>query len=168
MANSAPSLEKSNALPAIVVGGLVGGTLDLLQACILFGWQTPLFVAGGLVGLEVAGNGGAGIYILGIILHFFIALSAATIYYGVSRRLIFLRQNWLVCGLFFGIAVELVMRLIVLPLSALHAKGPYTLGSEIQGLVAHMVLIGLPISFSVRRFAGTPARITAERSNEAA
>jgi hypothetical protein len=168
MANSALSLEKRNALVAIVVGGVVAGTLDLLQACILFGWQTPLFVAGGLVGLDAAGNGGAGTYILGVILHFFIALSAAAIYYGASRRLVFLRRNWLVCGLFFGIAVELVMRLIVLPLSALHAKGPYTLGSEIQGLVAHMVLIGLPISFSVRRFAGTTAISRAVRSNEAA
>jgi len=168
MANPVPSLEKSNALLAIVVGGVVGGSLDLLQACILFGWQTPLFVAGGLVGLEAAGNGGAGMYILGISLHFFIALSVAAIYYGASRRLVFLRQNWLVCGLFFGIAVELVMRLIVLPLCALHAKGPYTWGSEIQGLVVHMLLIGLPISFSVRRFAGATTRITAVRSNEAA
>jgi hypothetical protein len=168
MANSAPSSGKNSALLAIVVGGVVAGALDLLQACILFGWQTPLFVAGGLVGLEAAGNGHAGTYILGVILHFFIALSAAAIYYGASRRLLFLRQNWLVCGLFFGVAVELVMRLIVLPLSALHAKGPYTLSSEILGLVAHMVLIGLPISFSVRRFAGTTARSAAVRSNEAA
>jgi hypothetical protein len=168
MANFARSSEKRNALLAIVVGGVVAGTLDLLQACILFGWQTPLFVAGGLVGLDAAGNGGAGTYILGVLLHFFIALSAAAIYYAASRRLVFLRRNWLVCGLFFGIAVELVMRLIVLPLSALHAKGPYTLGSEIQGLVAHMLLIGLPISFSVRQFAGTTAISRAVRSNEAA
>lgn len=150
MANSAPS---RNALPAIVVGGLVAGTLDLLQAFINFGKDTPFVIAAGLLGPEAVGS--AGTYILGIVLHFFIALSAAAIYYGASRRLIFLRQNWLVCGLFFGIAVELVMRLIVLPLSALHARGPYTLNSEILGLVVHMVLIGLPISYSVRRFAGT-------------
>jgi hypothetical protein len=45
------------------------------------------------------------------------------------------------------------MSLIVLPLSALHATGPYQLHELIQGLVLHMVLVGLPISFSVRRFA---------------
>lgn len=153
--NSMPSSSVKSALLAIAVGGLVGGTLDLLQACVLFGWDIPLSIAGGLLGPDAAENGHAGTYILGIILHFLIATSAAAIYYGASRRLVFLRQHWLVCGLFFGIAVELVMRLIVLPLSALHLRGPYTLRSEIQGLLVHMVLIGLPISYSVRRFAGT-------------
>jgi hypothetical protein len=50
-------------------------------------------------------------------------------------------------------AVELVMSYIVLPLSALHSKGPYDLHDVIQGLVAHMVFIGLPVAYSVRRFA---------------
>jgi len=45
------------------------------------------------------------------------------------------------------------MRLIVLPLSALHARGPYQLDDLIQGLLVHMVVVGLPISYSVRRFA---------------
>jgi hypothetical protein len=44
------------------------------------------------------------------------------------------------------------MNLIVLPLSALRAKGPYQLRDLIQGLLVHMVVVGLPISFSVRRF----------------
>ena len=70
-----------------------------------------------------------------------------------SRRWAFLIEYPLVCGLFFGGAVQEVMNLVVLPLSALHAKGPYTLHDLILGLVVHMVVIGLPISFSVRRFA---------------
>jgi hypothetical protein len=49
--------------------------------------------------------------------------------------------------------VEEVMSLIVLPLSALHARGPYTLDNLILGLAVHMVVVGLPISFSVRHFA---------------
>jgi len=145
-------LGKRNALLAIGVGGFIAGTVDLLQACILFGWDIPLAIAAGLVGKQ-AFNGGAGTYVLGVFLHFFIALSAATVYYAASRKLVFLREHPLVCGLFFGGAVEQVMNLIVLPLSALHARGPYTLHDLILGLVVHMVVIGLPISFSVRRFA---------------
>ncbi len=57
------------------------------------------------------------------------------------------------CGLFFGAAVEEVMILVVLPLSALHARGPYELHDLSLGLAVHMVVIGLPISYSVRRFA---------------
>ncbi len=143
---------KGSALLAIAVGGLVAGAIDLLQACILFGWDIPLAIAGGLLGPQ-AFHGGVGIYVLGVLLHFFIAFSAAAIYYAASRRLIFLREYPLVCGLFFGAAVEDVMRFIVLPLSALHPKGPYDLQDLIQGLLVHMVVIGLPISFSVRRFA---------------
>ena len=145
-------LGKNSALLAIAVGGLVAGVLDLLHACILFGWDIPLAIAGGLLGPE-AFHGGVGTYVLGVLLHFFIAFSAAAIYYAASRRLIFLREYPLVCGLFFGAVVEDVMRFIVLPLSALHAKGPYDLRDLIQGLLIHMVLIGLPISFSIRRFA---------------
>jgi hypothetical protein len=147
------SLGNRSALLAIAVGGLIAGTLDLLQACILFGWRIPLTIAGGLLGREAIHGGGAGTYALGVLLHFFIACSAAAIYYAASRRLRFLIEHPLVCGLFYGGAVELVMRLVVLPLSALHARGPYELHDEILGLVVHMVVIGLPISFSVRRFA---------------
>jgi hypothetical protein len=70
-----------------------------------------------------------------------------------SRRLGFLKEHPLVCGLFYGAAVDQVMNLIVLPLSALRARGPYQLRDLIQGLLVHMVVVGLPISFSVRRFA---------------
>lgn len=133
-------------------GGLTAGTLDLIQALILFGPRVPLAIAGGLLGRQ-AFRGGAGTYALGIVLHFFIAFSAATIYYAASRKLVFLREHPLVCGLFYGAAVEEVMNLVVLPLSALHAKGPYELHDLILGLVVHMIVIGLPIAFSVRRFA---------------
>lgn len=153
MTDSAPqSWAKGSALLAIGVGGMIAGTLDLLQACILFGWDIPLAIAGGLLGRR-AFQGGVGTYILGVLLHFFIALSAATIYYEASSRLTFLKEHPLVCGLFFGAAVEEIMNLVVLPLSALHARGPYTLHDLILGLLVHMVVIGLPISFSVRRFA---------------
>jgi len=56
-------------------------------------------------------------------------------------------------GLFFGAAVEEVMNLVVLPLSALHARGPYGLQDLILGLLVHVTVVGLPIAYSVRRFA---------------
>ena len=146
------SSTKNNAVLPISVGGLIAGTIDLAQAMILFGADIPLSIAAGLIGRR-AFSGGVGTYVLGLLLHYFIATSAAAIYYGASRRLRFLLEHPLVCGLFFGIAVELVMRLIILPLSALHARGPYQLQDLIQGLLVHMVVVGLPISFTMRRFA---------------
>jgi uncharacterized membrane protein len=144
--------RNKNALLAITVGGLTAGVLDLTQACLLFGARIPLAIAGGLLGRQ-AFQGGPATYALGVLLHFLIAGSAAAVYYAASRRLAFLKEHPLVCGLFYGAAVEEVMNLVVLPLSALHARGPYELRDLILGLLVHMVVIGLPISFSVRWFA---------------
>src|ERR1700733_2708904 len=142
---------KGNALLAIAVGGGIAGILDLAQACILFGWRIPLVISAGLLG-RAALQGGIATYLLGVCLHFFIACSATAIYYGASRKLVFLTEHPLVCGLFYGIAVELVMSYVVLPLSALRSRGPYELHDVLLGLLVHMIVVGLPISFSVRWF----------------
>jgi hypothetical protein len=144
--------EKRNALLAIAVGGLIAGALDLTQACLLFGARIPLVIAAGLLGRQ-AFHGGLATYGLGVLLHFFIAFCFAAFYYVASRRLGFLKEHPLVCGLAYGAGVELVMNLIVLPLSALHARGPYQLHDLVLGLLVHMVVVGLPISFSVWQFA---------------
>jgi len=145
------SISTSKAWLSIFVGGMVAGGLDLISAFMTFGAGVPRVIAAGLLGRSAI-QGGTGVYILGVALQFFIAISAAAIYYAASRRLTFLIEHPLVCGLFYGIAVYLVMNLIVLPLCALHAHGPYQLAGLIQGLLVHMFLIGLPISFSVRQF----------------
>jgi hypothetical protein len=149
--------KSRNAVLAIATGGFLAGVLDLTQAITLFGRNIPLAIAAGLLGPQ-AFHGGAPTYVLGVFLHFLIASTAAAIYYAASLRLRFLPRHALVCGLFFGVAVELFMRLIVLPLSALHATGPYEYRDLVLGLVVHMVLVGLPISFSVRRFAKLEAQ----------
>src|SRR3954449_5436102 len=146
------AVMKRSVLPAIFAGGLIAGTIDLLRACFRFGWDIPLAIAGGLLGKQ-AFAGGAPTYVLGVLLHYFIACSAAAVYSRASRKLPFLKEFPLVCGLFFGAAVEDFMRFVVLPLSALHSHGPYKLQDLILGLMVHMVVVGLPISYSTRRFA---------------
>jgi hypothetical protein len=142
----------SNKALAIVWGGAIAGTLDLISAFIFYGWGVPRAIASGLMGAQAL-RGGAGTWLLGVFLHFFIAFSAATIYCVSTGRLQFLKQHFLVCGLFYGIAVFLVMNLIVRPLSAVpHKTGTFTAAALIQGLLVHMVLIGLPISISAWKF----------------
>jgi hypothetical protein len=141
-----------NAVKAIAVGGLLVGTLDLAQAMTLFGRKIPLAIAAGLLG-RPAFHGGPAVYVLGIVLHYCIALSATAVYYAASRRLPFLTEYPLICGLVYGMLMENFMNLIVLPLSALHARGPYRLSDLLLGLGVHAVVVGLPIAYSVRRFA---------------
>ena len=60
----------------------------------------PQGIASALIGRS-AFQGGAATWILGLALHFFIALSMAAVYYAASRKLSFLIEDPLVCGLFY-------------------------------------------------------------------
>lgn len=147
------SQKSVSLLRPIVVGGGVAGTLDKISGFISFGLKSAQGIAAGLVGRSIAFQGGAATWILGMLLHFLISFTVAALYCLASRKLKFLPDHWLVCGLFYGIAVFLVMNLLVLPLSALHLTGPYQLHGLVQGLLVHMILIGLPIAFSLHRYA---------------
>lgn len=141
--------RKTSLMAPILVGGAIAGLLDMTSAYITFGRYMPIGIAGGLVG-PAGRHVNASQYVLGLCIHYFIAFSAATVYCLASKKLDFLRDHFFVGGLFFGIAVFLVMQLVVLPLSAYHAMGPYQYRGLVQGLLAHMFLIGLPISISLR------------------
>ncbi len=145
------ALARPNLLRPILVGGAVAGTLDLISAILTVGPGVPRNIAAGLLG-TAAIRGGMYAWILGVLLHYFIAFSAAAVYCLASRKLEFLKEHFVVCGLFFGIAVCLVMNLIVMPLSAFHFAGPYQLRGLLQSLITHMLLVGLPIAYSLRRF----------------
>jgi hypothetical protein len=143
---------RSNTVLPILIGGFIAGTFDQIMAFISFGWSVDRAIASGLLGSR-AFQGGTGTWILGLALHYLIAFGAATIYVLASRKLLFLQTNFFVCGLFFGIAIYLVMNLVVLPLSAVTFKvGPFSVAAMRQGLLVHMFLIGLPISATTRWF----------------
>jgi hypothetical protein len=111
----------------------------------------PQGIASGLFGRN-SFQMGAVSWILGLCIHFFIALTMAAVYYAASRKLPFLVDYPLVCGLFYGMGLYLVMNLIVVPLSVIHARGAIGRGDLIEGLLVHMFLIALPIAYSMRTF----------------
>jgi hypothetical protein len=147
--------EKPQAFPAILWGGLWAGALDIATAFVR--WGKPLSIlkgiAGGLLGPR-AFQGGGGIAALGLALHFFIAFSAAAVYYAASRKLAFLRRRAVLWGLFYGIAVYMFMSWVVVPLSALpKSKAPFSATGLTISLLTHMICVGLPIALAVRRYA---------------
>lgn len=148
----------ARALTAILLGGLIAGTLDITYACVysyLMRGTSPVrilqSVASGVLGAN-AFTGGKKAAALGLALHFLIATIAAAIYYLASRRLRFLITQAIICGIIFGVCVYLVMNFVVLPLSAISFKMSYPWPSLIGGLLIHMFGIGLPISLVVRRY----------------
>jgi hypothetical protein len=134
-------------LPALV-GGCTAAALDAASAFHTFGWRMPKGIAGGLLGASAA-QGGAGTWVLGLALHFFILIVAAALYGAASWRWTFMRVNFLLCGVYYGISIFLFMNLIVVPHSAFPIPmGPFPVSGLIKGIVAHIVLVGLPISVS--------------------
>jgi len=156
---SATALQEGHdGFRAILWGGLIAGFLDITYACV-FSYlrrgtnpKTILqSVASGALGAS-AFKGGWGTAILGAVFHFLIAFVAATIYFLASRKLKFLVQWAVVCGLLYGVLIYLFMNLVVLPLSAISFKPSYPLLVLATGLAVHMFFIGLPISLAVRHY----------------
>lgn len=156
-ASAAYPPERAGGYRAILWGGLAAGVLDLSAALVTNGLRgvTPVrllhAIASGVLGAD-SYRGGARTAALGVALHFLIAFGAAAVYYAASRRLRFLVRRPVVGGLLYGVAVYLFMNLVVLPLSAIPFKVSYAPAVLATGLVVHMLCVGLPIAFAVRRF----------------
>jgi hypothetical protein len=149
---------KSNANRAILLGGLLCGALDLTAAIVVYGLmrgRSPILImqsiASGLLGAK-SYDGDAASASLGVFLHFFIAFSAAAVFYFVSRKLHFLVQYAIACGILYGIAVYFFMQLIVLPLSAFPHKSSFVLTWVGLGVIIHIFCVGLPISLATRKY----------------
>jgi hypothetical protein len=147
----------SRALRAILAGGLIGGACDITFAGIAF-WLRGMgpirlgqSVASGLLGREAALAGGVATGILGLSLHFLMALTMAAFYYFVATRVPLLVKRAVFCGLAYGLGIYLVMNFIVLPLSAIGvrgARGPLHL--VLLEVLVHMFLVGLPMALFTR------------------
>jgi hypothetical protein len=148
-------------LPAILVGGLLAGALDITYAItwLALHGKPPMWtlqsVASGALG-KAAFDGGWGSALVGLLFQFVIACGAATVFYVASRFVPALTERAVPAGLVFGVCVWLVMSFAVVPLSAAPFKMSFPLASVVRNVLVHMFLIGLPIALSVRRYA--PAR----------
>jgi hypothetical protein len=137
----------------IVVAGAAAGIGDTLLAVGMYR-VSPIriyqSVASGLLGREAALAGGLTTAGLGVLLHFFIATTAAAIFFMASSRLRWLVQYAVPCGLGFGVAVYFFMKQVVVPLSAAR-PGPFSW----TGMIGHAFLVGLPIAVVARRALGS-------------
>lgn len=153
---TAIATSRPRPLAAIFWGGLLAGVGDITQAFVGFGllgakpFRILQHIAGGIFGARAMQMGWTSA-ILGFALHFTIALTAAAVYYIASRKIRWLVEHPIICGLLYGEMVFLFMYFVVLPLSAL---GParFNLATYITGPIGHPVLVGLPIAWAVRKF----------------
>jgi hypothetical protein len=148
--------ESSHAGPAIFWAGLISGALDITAAIVVYGFfgarPVPLLqgIAAGLVGPRAV-QGGLATAALGLLCHFFIAFSAAAVYFAASRGLRFLVDHAVVSGALYGVAVYFFMNRVVVPLSAAR-HFPFSFRMMIIGVIIHIFCVGLPIAIVVRRY----------------
>ena len=107
-------------LCAILIGGIVAGTLDIGAAAAV-NRLAPLailrFVASGLLGAKAL-KGGLATSAWGFVLQLAMSIVIAAIYGFASLWLPLLADMWIAGGLIYGVGVYIVMTHVVLPLSA--------------------------------------------------
>jgi uncharacterized membrane protein YagU involved in acid resistance len=150
------SFEMRRRVRAIFWAGTICGVMDITAAFVTWGVQgvSPLrllqAIASGLLGME-SYRGGWQTGLLGGICHFFIAYSAAAVFYVASRRLKFLTERVILYGAMYGVFVYAFMNWIVIPLSRLHPL-PFSFVRMTIAVLTHIVCVGLPIALSVKHF----------------
>ena len=140
----------------VLAGGLVAGALDIAYACLFWAVRSGVparrilqSVAAGLLG-PASFQGGRATAALGLGLHFFIALSMSVAYYLAARLWPVLGRRPVVYGAAYGLVLYAVMNYVVVPLSAAGrgSKDPLWI---VLSIVAHMVLVGIPIAVCTGR-----------------
>jgi hypothetical protein len=154
--NTVSAGRRENVARAILWGGFACGVLDITAAFLVYGLfgARPVRIlqgiASGLLGAR-SFDGGFATAALGLFLHFFIAMSAATVFVLASRRLKFLVQHPIVSGVLYGIVVYFFMQGVVRISAARH--GAFSWKMTLIGIAIHIVCVGTPISQATYRFA---------------
>jgi hypothetical protein len=144
------------ALGAIVWGGVACAVLDGVASSVQFGlkgikplqvWQG---VASGILGERAFREGwvSGG---FGLLLHFVIAFSVATVFVEACLQLPFLARAYWISGPLYGVIVFPAMNLAVVPLSA-RPKRPASSQVIFVQLIIHVLFVGLPIAMAANRF----------------
>lgn len=153
---------------AILWGWLTCGILDITSAVVISiaSGGSPVRMLQGIAGAVLGPKTfelGAGTAVLGLAMHFCVALAATLTFYALSRRIPAMVEWAVPAGLIFGVFWLLVMYRGVIPLLA--ALRPLYLANTIKRplpplwplpLFVHMTCVGLPIALSVRAFGPWP------------
>jgi hypothetical protein len=136
---------------AILLGGLIAGTIDVGAAALING-VNPIrilqFIAGGILGKAALAPDPVN-PALGLALQWIMSLLIAAVYVFAARRLPLLRRCWIECGVAYGVVVFFVMNYVVVPLSAWRKVPTFTVASFVENMIA-MLLFGVIVTYFVR------------------
>jgi hypothetical protein len=143
---------RHSAITAILLGGLIAGTIDVGSASVISGFNPKTIlhaIASGVLGAN-SFYGGLPTAALGLVLQWVMLLIIAAVYVIAATRIELLQRLWIVGGLAYGVVIFFVMTDIVVPLSA----APF--GHRAMSLIKvgenmlAMLLFGLIVAFFAR------------------
>ncbi|MGH9586503.1 MAG: hypothetical protein ACRD3F_06095 [Acidobacteriaceae bacterium] len=150
-----------------MTAGLVAGALDLAVAITFFSIKgapleaVPHAIASGWLGAHAL-HAGISVALLGVGLHFLIALVVAAVYYLLSRTIRLLNHQPILGGTVYGLAVFLFMKDLVVPLSAEPRSRPSAAWLVID-LLSHVLFVGITIALITRRIAQRAGTLKPDR-----
>ena len=148
-------------IQTVVAGGLLAGLFDITDAFVFWGMRgaKPMrigqSIAGGIMG-EAAKNGGWGAFVVGMALHFAMAVAMAVVFYLIAKAIPVIAKHAIAFSVPYGIGLFLVMTYVVVPLSRAyvgkHTPFPPEMGIVLYNtLFCHIVLVGLTIGVFTKR-----------------
>ncbi|HXW74175.1 MAG TPA: hypothetical protein VEK10_05115 [Steroidobacteraceae bacterium] len=148
------SRKSRGALSAVLLGGIVAGTIDIGAACLISGHgvihilQT---IAGGLLARR-SFSGGMPTALLGLALQELMGVIIAAVYVAAARLARGLNPHWTAAGMMYGVVIFFVMNYVVVPLSAWKHWPTFSAAKFLANMAA-MLLFGLIVAFFARRSA---------------
>lgn len=143
----------------ILGGGFAAAALDIVNAMAfwyLYGGTKPALIlqsiAAGIQG-KAAFSGGAASAGLGLFLHFLIMCGMATVYWLACRRWRWMLERPAVAGAAYGVLTWAAMNYVIVPLSNAQPP-PFILSWFVDGILAHVLLVGLLFAYVARWSAG--------------
>jgi len=143
----------------VLLTGLLVGTTDIIAAYIStwirlasFPFKLLHYIAGGLLGLDTSMGGGWTVALLGLGIHYFIAMAWTVFYFVAAPRIRLTSFNPYIVGFFYAVFVGSMMNYVVLPLTALPKSPPsFQLVPSLIGWTTLSVVLGMPIAVSAYR-----------------
>ncbi len=142
----------------VVLTGLFVGTTDIVMAFISQYVKTGKFaekmfnyIAGGALGLETSMAGGPGVEFLGLLFHYFIAMSYTVLFFMILPKIKILQFNKYLVGVLYAAFVNLTMRYIVLSLTPIPGS-PFVLSKSFIDWILLGMVLGIPIAFRAYKY----------------
>jgi hypothetical protein len=157
-------MSAKGGLKTVVVGGLVAGFLDIMDAFLFWAWKADVppmrigqSIAGGLMG-EAASRGGWGSFAIGMAAHFAIAVVMALVFYALVKLVPLIARHALAFGAVYGVGLYAVMTYVVVPMSMATIgqtpKFPPNVDIVfLNAMFCHVVLVGMVVAWFAKRAA---------------